>query len=72
VSAVDYTDFVAEIAEFKVRNPNWRVGQTAFNRLRIQRPDLAQQVFNNAELDPYYNDERLPAFYAWVEEHWES
>lgn len=44
-----------------------RKGQKAFNALYEVRADLADQIRSNSELDPFYRDENLPAFYLWLE-----
>jgi hypothetical protein len=52
------------------RHRNWREGQTAFNLLYILRPDLSEQIRGDVQLDPFYVDGKLPAFWAWVEQEW--
>lgn len=42
-----------------------REGQRAFNALYAIRPDLAEQV-RGTDLDPFYDDSRLPDFHAWL------
>lgn len=66
-----FEEFVARVADEQVRHPEWRVGQTAFNVLWKLRPELAEQV-RVTEANPYYLDDRLPAFYEWLEQHWED
>ena len=61
-------------AEFKAyadKRPSWswRKGQTAFNALYEERPELANQV-RGTDTDPFHIDARLPAFWAWVEQAW--
>lgn len=46
-----------------------RRGQAAFNLLHVLRPDLADLV-RGSEHDPFYTDERLPAFLEWLGERW--
>ncbi len=46
-----------------------RKGQAHFNLLYNLNPELAQEV-TDTEVDPFYDDTRLPAFYKWVEENW--
>lgn len=43
-----------------------RRGQAAFNKLHDMRPNLAYTI-NGTEYDPFYDDEKIPAFVAWVE-----
>lgn len=49
----------------------WRDGQKAFNLLASHRADLASRVRGRVDLDPFYVDEVLPAFWEWVEANWE-
>lgn len=52
----------------RFRPEDWRAGQAAFNTLYTLRPDLADQIRgDHVELDPFYRDENLPAFYTWLE-----
>lgn len=46
-----------------------RQGQWAFNMLDMWRPDLSTQIRGKL-IDPFHNDDRLPAFWAFVEENW--
>jgi hypothetical protein len=56
-----------------LRHKEWREGQTAFNFLNAMRPELADQIRNDPTgIDPFYVDANLPAFFAWLEEHWET
>lgn len=48
-----------------------RYGQWLFNTLTEIRPDLTAQV-RATENDPFYNDDRVPAFLAWVARHWDT
>lgn len=47
----------------------WRKGQFAFNKLAQLRPDLSEQI-RGSKLDPFYDDDVLPAFFEWVEANW--
>jgi hypothetical protein len=49
--------------------PYERSGQHAYNLLMHTRPDLCGALVGS-ELDPFYDDDRLPAFLEWVSEHW--
>lgn len=65
-----FEDYVAEVTKaFHDRNLGWRQGQAAFNILVWNRPDLSEKV-RTTPLDPFYNDKRLPDFYAWVCDNW--
>lgn len=52
------------------RHPEWRMGQTAYNLLRALRPDLSDQVLGDPDLDPFYVNQKLPAFWSFVEGQW--
>lgn len=43
-----------------------RAGQAAFNTLYLVRPDLADEI-RGGDLDPFYRDDRLPAFWDWIQ-----
>ena len=49
----------------------WRKGQTCFNMLFYTRPDLSEKI-RTTKLDPFYSDEKVPAFLEWAEENWQS
>jgi hypothetical protein len=61
-----FADYEAAVARARKRHPEWRPGQTAFNVLLRLHPDLSKAVMETP-LDPFYQDERLPAFLGWVE-----
>ena len=46
-----------------------RQGQAYFNVLHEYRPDLAGRLPEG--LDPFYNDEYIPAFLVWVGSNWQ-
>lgn len=48
----------------------WRFGQTCFNVLHDVRPDLSPKVRGNHDLDPFYVDHKLPAFFEFLKENW--
>lgn len=50
-------------------NPHWRLGQSAFNVLWGERPDLSEQI-RGTKLDPFHSVKVLPEFYEWVEKNW--
>lgn len=48
-----------------------RKGQFAMNLLSARRPDLYDRLMQeDRELDPFYSDDRLPAFFDWLRENW--
>lgn len=67
-----FSEYVGEVTEAFHHTPNeWRHGQAAFNVLWRLRPDLSEQIRGrHHDIDPFYDDVRLPAFYEWVERNW--
>lgn len=49
--------------------PSQRKGQAFFNSLCLNRPDLSEKV-RATDLDPFYQDQGLHGFLAWVQENW--
>lgn len=47
------------------RSPGIRKGQAAFNALYLLAPYLANWI-RRGPYDPFYDDERLPAFYSFL------
>lgn len=43
-----------------------RPGQVAFNALHTLRAEWADEI-RGSGLDPFHNDDALPAFYRWLE-----
>jgi hypothetical protein len=58
------------VAEAQAKHPDWRTGQTHFNVLWEMRPDLAERVRGDLNLDPFYRVQNLLKFRAWVTQHW--
>lgn len=65
-----FADYLLLVVMTKRREPNWRMGQTYFNVL-TQRPDLSERVRGSTK-DPFYRDELIPEFLAWIAEHWDD
>ena len=51
--------------------PAWRQGQTYFNVLASERPDLSEQIRGSVALDPFHKsgDDLVP-FFEWVSTKW--
>jgi hypothetical protein len=47
-------------------NPRIRLGQSLFNALYVINPVLADSI-RAKDLDPFYKDEYVPAFLAWID-----
>jgi hypothetical protein len=64
-----FNDYINRVLQMQEAHPEWRVGQTFFNVLYIMRPKMADQV-RGSEIDPFYQDDRVLIFLAFVDEHW--
>jgi hypothetical protein len=53
-------------AELQQEFPEWRSGQCHFNALMDSHPNLAEMI-RGTDLDPFFQDKRLPDFLKWVE-----
>jgi hypothetical protein len=53
------------------RETEWRKGQTYFNLLYDERPDVADRVRGTA-VDPFHQDEKLPVFLDVVCGLWDA
>ena len=45
----------------------WRKGQVLFNVLYDERPEWADEI-RATEIDPFYEDQKIPAFWEWLEQ----
>lgn len=64
-----FSDYLHRAMMVRFKNPEWRVGQTYFNTLYEMRQHLADEI-RGTNLDPFYADEQLPFFLAYVEASW--
>ena len=64
-----FEEYKAAVDFAQDRHPEWRKGQTAFNVLMLNRPDLSEQI-RATELDPYHDNTKLGRFYQWAKENW--
>jgi hypothetical protein len=62
----DLHDFVVEC---EMEYPRWRKGQVYFNCLWGLDPVLANEI-RGGDNDPFYRDDKIPAFLKVVEERW--
>jgi len=62
-------NFVTYVLKLHRDNPEWREGQALFNALQEEHPSLAASVRGSLN-DPYYDDSRIEAFWAYVETNW--
>jgi len=59
--------FYERLRKWRAAYPSWREGQAVFNALHSLHPELADEI-RTTELDPFYQDARLPELYAWIAE----
>lgn len=55
----------------RARHPYQRTGQALFNILDELRPDLAKKIVGTI-IDPFYNDNHIERFKAFLEENWDN
>ncbi len=54
-----------KVGAYQRKYPEWREGQTWFNVLYEQHPEIADDI-RGTILDPFYNDENLPRFFNFL------
>lgn len=63
---MDYAGFLAVYFKYISENGEYqRQGQMAFNALHMYAPDIANRI-RTTDADPFYNDDRIPAFFDAV------
>ena len=65
-------EYWIEVSLVHNKNQQWRYGQTLFNTLLDNRPDLAERIRGGA-LDPFYCEDttpRIKAFAQFIQENW--
>lgn len=67
--AISYGDWHEYAYVYWRARPEQREGQAYFNALYIHRPDIADRL-RSGPLDPFYNDDMLPAFFNYVGATW--
>lgn len=64
-------EFINEVGSLKGKPKELRVGQYLFNTLYLVRPDLADKIVTT-DIDPFYLDSRLSAFWTFLDENWDK
>ena len=64
-----FKQYIQDCFHFSQQYPKQRQGQVAFNILADIRPDISTKI-QGTERDPFYDDERLLAFYDFVARNW--
>lgn len=60
-------ELIRKFNEKSELNPTWRKGQTWFNSLSVLYPSVAESI-RGTENDPFYNDEKIDAFFKEITE----
>lgn len=66
-----YAEFLQEAAKTALLHKEWRWGQTLYNVLHIAHPNLTAYLLCDPDIDPYYDDGKVPAFLDWLERTWQ-
>lgn len=64
-----FDEFQVLVFSYRLDNPAQREGQAAFNALFAVHPEIAERVRSDFRVDPFDDDDRLPAFMAFVRRH---
>lgn len=64
-----YEEFLVFADSYRHKHPAQRRGQAHFNALTEWDPPLAEKV-RGTPLDPFYGDEVIPDFLAFVRANW--
>lgn len=65
-----FEQFVVMVQGEKILHPEWRLGQTYFNVLWQERPDISEQIRGDVQYDPFYTDGKIIAFLGFVAQAW--
>jgi hypothetical protein len=66
---MSYQEYVTAVTAASDAHPSWRLGQAYFNVLADANPALADSI-RGSDLDPFYNDDVLPALVVWLQGSW--
>jgi len=61
----EYNRFIQTVVEVYYANTDWRYGQTMFNVLDEEYPELANEIRGTAN-DPFYNNDRIEACINYI------
>lgn len=66
-----YEEYVKAVYNDRPRDQ--RIGQWAFNLCVQENPRIADRMFENPDLDPFYEDKNLQAFLSYAgEQKWDA
>ena len=59
-------EFIAEVVKTTYAHPDWRLGQSVFNRLLELEPDMAEEI-RGTKFDPFYKSaNELDIFWGFI------
>jgi hypothetical protein len=61
-----FDEYIALVFAYRLDNPAQRNGQAHFNALHAVHPGIAETIRSDFRVDPFHDDDRLPAFLAYV------
>ncbi len=64
-----FSGYLRKVQHAKREHPEWRNGQAHFVVLTKVRMDIARALWST-DVDPFYDDDKVPAFLASVGEMW--
>lgn len=66
-----FSNYILAVFDACQKHPEWRIGQAYFSVLNYQDSKLADYIVKYVkEIDPFYNDNNIPAFLARVYQAW--
>lgn len=67
-----FEEFIVDVCSDLTHSKDQRLGQAYMNRLHFYRPDLYDEVMEPGlvPIDPFYNDDNIPKFLAFIAERW--
>jgi len=71
MSADRYQEFLRVAVEYRKAHPQQLLGQAYFNALSQFDHDAAEAI-RSTPLDPFFGNEVLPDFRAWLRARWQA
>ena len=62
----------SDLVNLSPKPEHLRPGQYAWGMLHTHNLDLGIQIMQMRDVDPFYDDECLPAFWDWLKENWDN
>jgi hypothetical protein len=65
-----FEQFIVAASSYAIHSKDERLGQAYYNTLSWHRPDLAVQISNDPQYDPYFEDKNINRFLGFVATNW--